>query len=66
MIHKYVFFEWRSIRQVKINDDDITMTTYNDITMSNNVAKDIYCDVPMSNDFLCTHIMALQSITTFP
>ncbi len=42
VIYSYVFFEWRSIRSVEINEYDITM--------GNDVARDIHCDVTMSND----------------
>ncbi len=42
--------EWRSIRLIEINQYDITMATHYDITMGNNVARHIYCDVTMSND----------------
>ncbi len=61
MIYRYLISEWRSIRPVEINQYDITMVTHYDITMCNDVArdeitmgsdiaKDIRCDITMSND----------------
>ncbi len=35
VLYRYVISEWRSIRPVKINQYDITMTTHYDITMGN-------------------------------
>ncbi len=42
--------EWRSITPVKINQYDITIATHYDITMGNDVARDIHCNVTMNND----------------
>ncbi len=41
----YAFSELRSIRPAEINQYDLTMATHYDITMSNDVARDIHCDV---------------------
>ncbi len=74
VIYMYVFSECRSIRPVEINQYDITMVTHDitlgnevvkdvhcEITMGNDVARYIYCDVTMSNDVtMCTY----HSITT--
>ncbi len=69
VIYNYVFSKWRSIRPVEINQYDIKMATYYDITIGNDVARDanceiivgndvardIHCDVTMSNDVtMCT------------
>ncbi len=69
MLYKYVISEWGSIRQVEINQYDITIVTHCDIkigndvaryahceiTTGNDVARDVHCDVSMSNDFaMCT------------
>ncbi len=41
---------------MEINQYDITMVTHYDITMGNDVARDIHCDVTMSNDIaMCTY-----------
>ncbi len=64
VIYRYVISKWRSIRWVEINQYDITMATlyditmgndiardvHSEITMDNNIARDIHCDVTMSND----------------
>ncbi len=64
VIYRYVISTKRSIRPVEINQCDITMATYYDITMGNDVARkahseitmgndvagDVHCDVTMSND----------------
>ncbi len=56
VIYSYVISEWRSIRPVEINQYDITMSNdvardvHCEITMGNDVARDIYCDITMSND----------------
>ncbi len=42
--------EWRSIRLVEINQYEITMATYYDITMGNDVARDAHCEITMDND----------------
>ncbi len=56
MIYRYVFSECRSIRPVEINQYDITIPTYYDITIVNDIASDIHCEVTMSNDVaLCTY-----------
>ncbi len=41
--------EWRSIRPVEINQYDITVTTQYDITMGNDVARDVHCEITMGN-----------------
>ncbi len=51
VMYRYEFPEWRSTRPVEINQYDIIMATHYDITMGNDVARDIHCDVTMSNDF---------------
>ncbi len=50
MIHRYVISEWRSIRPVEINQYDITMATHYDITIGNEVARDVHCEITMGND----------------
>ncbi len=50
MIYKIVFCKWRSIRPVEINQYEITMSTHYDITMGNNVAKDVHCEITIGND----------------
>ncbi len=50
VIYRDVFSEWRSIRQLEINQCNITMATHYDITRVNDVARAIYCDVTMHND----------------
>ncbi len=41
--------QWRSIRK-------ITMTTHFDITMGNDISRDIHCDITLSNYFaMCTY-----------
>ncbi len=56
MIYRYVFPEGRSIRPVEINPYDITMATYCNITMGNDVARDIHYDITMSVDVaMCTY-----------
>ncbi len=42
--------EWRSIRPVEINQYDIRMVTHYDITMDNDVARDVHCKITMGND----------------
>ncbi len=78
MIYRCVFFEWRWIRLVEMNQYYITMATHYDITLDNDiaryahseitmgnaVARDIHCDVTMNNDILCVHIMSSQCIMT--
>ncbi len=64
VIYRYVLYKWRSISPVEINQYAITMETHYDITMGNNVAKDIHCDVTMRNYVaMCTY-MASQCIMT--
>ncbi len=56
MIYRYVFSEWRAIKPVKINQYDITMVTHYDITMGNDIARDVHCEITMSNDVaMCTY-----------
>ncbi len=56
VIYRYVFSKWRLIRPVEINQYDITMATHYDITMGNDVARDIHCDVTVRNDIaMCTY-----------
>ncbi len=50
VIYRYVISEWRSIRPVEINQYDITMAIYYDITMDNDVARDAHCEITMGND----------------
>ncbi len=50
MIYRYVISEWRSIRQEEINQYDIIMATHYDITMGNDVARDVHCEIKMGND----------------
>ncbi len=48
VIYRYVFSEWTSIKSVKINQYEIII--------GNNVARDIHCDVTMSNSIaICTY-----------
>ncbi len=42
--------KWRSIRLVEINQYDITVVTHFDITMGNNVARDVHCKITIGND----------------
>ncbi len=49
MIYRYVISEWRSIRPVEINQLDITMVTHYGITMGNDVARGVHCEITMSN-----------------
>ncbi len=49
VIYRYVISDWRPIRPVEIFQYDITMATH-DITMGNDLARDIHCDVTISND----------------
>ncbi len=35
---------------MEINQYDITMATHYDITMGNNIVRDIHCNVTMSDD----------------
>ncbi len=55
MIYWYVISEWRSISPVQINQYDITMATHYDITMSNDLARDVHCEITMGNDFCKGH-----------
>ncbi len=70
--------EWRSIRPVEINQYDITIATYYDMTMGNDVARDahceigndvamdIHCDVTMSNNVaMCTYHGSTMHDDTF-
>ncbi len=50
VIYRYVISKWRSIRPVEINHYDITTTTHYDITMGNDIARDVYCEITMGND----------------
>ncbi len=50
VIYRYVFSEWRSIRPVQINQYDTTMATHYDITMGNDIARDVHCEITMCND----------------
>ncbi len=50
VIYRYVISEWRSIRPVEINQYDITMATHYDITIGNDVARDVNCEITMGND----------------
>ncbi len=47
VIYRYVFSEWRSIRPVEINQYHITMATHYDITMRNDIARDVHCKITM-------------------
>ncbi len=49
VIYRYVISEWRSIRPVEINQYDITIAIHYDITMGNDVARDVHCET-MDND----------------
>ncbi len=74
LIYRYVISEWRSIRLVNINQYDITMATHYDITMGNDIARDVHCEITMGNDVvrdihcdvtmsihvICVHIIAAQ------
>ncbi len=40
VIYRDVFFEWRSIEPVEINQYSITIATHYDITMGNDIARD--------------------------
>ncbi len=42
--------EWRSIKPVEINQYDIIMATHYDITMVNDIARDVRCEITMAND----------------
>ncbi len=46
----YGFSEWRSIRSVEINQYDIKIAIYYDITMDNDVAMCTYHGITMHND----------------
>ncbi len=37
---------------MKINQNDITMATYYDNTMGNDVARDAHCEIKMGNDIV--------------
>ncbi len=50
VIYKYVFSKWRSIRPVEINQYDFTMVTDYDITIGNDIARDVHCEITMGND----------------
>ncbi len=50
VIYRYVISEWRSIRPVEINQYEITMATHYNITMGNDIARDVHCEITMSND----------------
>ncbi len=44
---------------------DITMATHYDITMDNDVARDIHCDTTMSNDIgMCTNGITMHNNVT--
>ncbi len=65
MIYRYVFSKWRSIRLVEINQYDITIATHYDITMGNDIVRDIHYDVAMSNVIaVYIYITASQCIMT--
>ncbi len=65
MIYRYVFSKWRSIRLVEINQYDITIATHYDITIGNDIARDIHYDVAMSNVIaVYIYITASQCIMT--
>ncbi len=67
VIYKYVFFEWRSIRPVEINQYDIIMATHG-ITMGNDITRDATMgnDVAMDNRLVkypytnTTHVFSLD------
>ncbi len=49
------------INQYDINQYDITIATHYDITIGNDVARDIHCDVKMSNDIaMCRYQSRLE------
>ncbi len=50
VIYMYVFSEWRSIRPVEINQNDITMAIHYDIAMGNGIGRDATCEITMGND----------------
>ncbi len=50
MIYRFVISEWRSIKPVKINQYDITMSTNYGITMGNDLASGVQCEITMDND----------------
>ncbi len=51
------------VLEMEINQYDITMAIHYDSTMGIDIARDIHCDVTMSNDkLLYVHIMASQCI----
>ncbi len=52
----YVFSGWRSIRPVEIKQYGITMATHYDITMGNDIARDVHCEITMGNNVaMCTY-----------
>ncbi len=49
VIYRYVFSECRLIRPVEINQYNITMAPYYDITMGNGIVRDTHCEITMGN-----------------
>ncbi len=50
VIYRYVFSSWRSIRPVEINQYVIAMATHYDITMGNDVARAMHCNIAKSTN----------------
>ncbi len=50
VIYRYVISKWRSIRPVEINQYEITIVSHYDITMGNDIARNMHCDITMGND----------------
>ncbi len=61
VIYRYVFFEWRLIRQVEINQYDITMATHYNITMDNDIARDAHCEITMGNNVALGYPIIMMS-----
>ncbi len=64
VIYRYVISEWISIRPVEINQYDITMATHYDITIGNDIAKDVHCKIAMVMMLLGTSIVMSQWVVT--
>ncbi len=69
VISRTMFYEWRSIRPVEIYQYDIIMDTHYNITMGN-VVRDTHCEITMCNivarDILCDVIMSNDLDMHFP
>ncbi len=52
VIYRFDISDWRSIRPVEIN--------HYDITMGNDVARDVHCNITMGNDVARMYIVKSQ------